>query len=587
MTRQEPSREYSTRPVVSVDAAAATVHIRCSGIDFHGGGGAILMVGDDERPTTVRPGGQPVVAECHEDSPLGPLHVRSLSWPLPEGITLTWRVGVCERRSGFTLQAAVYNGTGVPFRLREFSLLDAATTRLDVEGDPAAWHLGDLTHNGGSLAEVLLSSNERTKRMWEGFNMPVPHELPQDEKSNDGRWRRHSNLVSLYTDNGRRGLYAGAVGEESNVGFDWHVAGACCKLDVIGNMDDVRVDAGETRRSETVLFLAEPYAEAAAGCFRWLAAALGARTHRGPAVGWCSWYHKGPGVTAEHVVAVSRAVAARRDRLPMEVIQIDDGFERQAGDWECNDTFPEGWQPVVASIRQAGATPGIWLAPLAAHEKVAGPNYTCEKEGRLLDVHPDWFQRDATGKLHGSADNWGPTAYWLDPTHPGVTASIRRIIRRAMQEGFRYFKIDFNTVGGRLHDPKKTHLQALRDLYRLYREEIGEDAYLLSCSGLTRATVGLADSSRIGPDSCATWNAPHPCCIRDCIPAVASSAYANGLLYANDPDVSYMRPTWQLTASELRIGTVSSACSAARCSFPTRSPIRPTRPKRPCACSRF
>ncbi|MDA1088034.1 MAG: alpha-galactosidase [Verrucomicrobia bacterium] len=547
------SGERVSCPEISFDPAAAAVRIRGWGIDFQGGGcGATILVGNDERQETLRPQGAAAAVECREDSPLGPLQVSSLSWLLPGGVTLTWRVGLCERRRGFTLQAAIYNGTGAPFRLKEFALLAATATSVTLEGDPVGWHLGDLTHEGGTLAETLLSSNERTRRMWEGFKLPVPNDLPQDEKSNDGRWRRHTNAATLYTDKGRRGLYAGAVGEESDVHFDWHVEGVKCRLDVIGAMCDVLVDPGETRCSETALFLAEPYAEAATGYCRWLAAVLGARRHRGPVTGWCSWYDGGPSVTAERVIAVAGAVAARRDRLPMDVIQIDDGYQRQCADWECNEKFPEGWQPVVTAIRQAGAMPGIWLGPLVAHEKVSFLGYACEKEGRLLDLHPDWFQRDAAGKLNGSAGNWGPTAYWLDPTHPGAQAFIRRIMRRMVQEGFRYFKIDFNTVAGRMHNPKKTHLQALRDLYRLYREEIGEDAYLLSCLGFTRATVGLADASRIGPDSCAIWNQPHPCCIRDCVPAVAATAYANGILYANDPDVTYTRTTWALTEAELR-----------------------------------
>jgi hypothetical protein len=81
---------------------------------------------------------------------------------------------------------------------------------------------------------------------------------------------------------------------------------------------------------------------------------------------------------------------------------------------------------------------------------------------------------------------------------------------------------------------------------------MGEDTYLLSCSQLTRATIGYADASRIGPDSSPRWHAPHPCCIRDSIRAVGGTAWANGLLYANDPDVSYMLPRGNLTLDELR-----------------------------------
>ncbi|MBM4142851.1 MAG: alpha-galactosidase [Lentisphaerae bacterium] len=552
-----PCKSKSRGPVMSFSAETATVRIRTADFDFRGGGcAARILVGKEERREVLRPRGRATRAACRKKSPLGPLEVSSLCWEPKDGVALTWHFGMLLERRGFTLQAAVRNGGDAPFRLAEFTLLDSAATRLGVHGDPAAWHLGGIDHIGGSLAEVLSSRNERIRREHEGFGMPVPADLPRDEKATDGHWRRHANVATLYTDRGARGLYMGAAGAESVVQFDWRVDGADCRLEVVGEMCDVRVDPGETRLSETALFLAEPCAEAGAGYARWLAAVLGARTHRGPVTGWCSWYDGGPSVTAGHVVSVAGAVAARRDRLPMQVIQIDDGWQRQAGDWECNDKFPDGWKPVVDAIRRAGATPGIWLGPLVAHEKVTFLNYAGEKEnlkdGRLLDIHPDWFQRDSAGKLNGSAGNWGPTSYWLDPTHPGVRAFFRRIVRRMVQEGFRYFKIDFNHVAGRLHDPKKTHLQALRDLYRLYREEIGEDAYLLSCSGFNRATVGLADASRIGPDSCALWDAPHACCIRDCVPAVAATAFFNGVLYANDPDVTYTRPIWNITPAELR-----------------------------------
>ena len=81
---------------------------------------------------------------------------------------------------------------------------------------------------------------------------------------------------------------------------------------------------------------------------------------------------------------------------------------------------------------------------------------------------------------------------------------------------------------------------------------MGEDSYLLACIGFTRAVAGFADAVRIGPDSCAIWQATHPCCIRDCITAVGQNAAANGILFANDPDVSYTRPRNELDVTSLR-----------------------------------
>ena len=474
----------------------------------------------------------------------------------PEGFTLFWTVGTLLRQSGVFITASVLNGTGEPVRLRRIDLLSSERGGMQIDGAPDQWMLMSPKASEasvGDLATVLPSKNDRERQMWAGFNMPIPHPLPVDEKSNDGRWRSFRDFCTLTAERGAHALAAAAVTTEADVDFDWFVEkGAYC-LEILSQMSDVLLEPGEWRQAETVALIAGSYDEAVGDLYRWVAATHGSRTHREAMYGWCSWYDMGPRISASHTIELARAVRGYRSRIPMMVIQIDDGFQRQVGDWECNDTFPDGFQPVVEAIRDAGAKPGIWLAPLAVHETVGGPNYTAQ-DGRIVDVHPEWFQRDALGQFVGEADNWTPRARWLDPTHPGAAAFLRRTLRRMRQEGFEYFKIDFNQLGDgvRWHDPRKTRFQVYRDLYRLYREEIGEDAYLLSCSGFTRGTIGFADASRIGPDSCAIWRAPHPCCVQDCIRALGVTAHANGVFYHCDPDVSYTKPRMQLTDDELR-----------------------------------
>jgi hypothetical protein len=58
--------------------------------------------------------------------------------------------------------------------------------------------------------------------------------------------------------------------------------------------------------------------------------------------GWCSWYELGAAVTQADVVANLEFCAAHFDRRFLRYIQIDDGYQRAAGDWETNDKFPEG-----------------------------------------------------------------------------------------------------------------------------------------------------------------------------------------------------------------------------------------------------
>ena len=80
------------------------------------------------------------------------------------------------------------------------------------------------------------------------------------------------------------------------------------------------------------------------------------------------------------------ALSAQRARLPLQVIQIDDGFEAQVGDWSAfRPSFPEGVAPLAAEMRAAGFTPADdripeWMTvePLPPHNAV-------------FDVPEDWL----------------------------------------------------------------------------------------------------------------------------------------------------------------------------------------------------
>ena len=352
----------------------------------------------------------------------------------------------------------------------------------------------NLSYRNGTLAEALPSMNDQTRRYWEACKQPVPFDLPTDKYSTDGRWRVFYDFLTLYTDRGRRGVVMAAVGPaEAYVTFNCFVESGSAALEIISRMDDVLVDPGQSRRSEEVLILAGPYTAAAETVMRWIAATHGHRTHRGAITGWCSWYLKGAGVTDGMVNSLSNVVADS-GKLPMDIIQIDDGFQKTAGDWSCNERFAGGMAPVLEKIHNAGAVPGIWLAPLVVHDSLG---WTTSR--------PDWFQRTREGKLALEAGNWGPVSHYLDPTHPGVKQFMRQAVADMREQGFRYFKFDFNGLHDttRFHDPRKTSLQAFREMYGVFRNAAGEDSYILACTGgLNRGAVGFVDAARIGVDSC-------------------------------------------------------------------------------------
>jgi alpha-galactosidase len=482
-----------------------------AGIRLRAGAPAILVASDDGTSTSrLECQGDPAQRRTRRLTPGGMVEETTWTWTVDGGHSLAWRVGRLEDGTGCTLGMAFRNGGDRPVRLREMLLLDSDGQGLTAAGDPRTWLLTTFAHSRriGTLGEDLISINDDERAVWAGYGMPVPYPLPIDGRADDGRWRTFTDFLVLAGAGGGTALAIGAVGApEATVRFSCRVEGGQARIEVASEMSDVLVAPGAWRAAQEVVALGGGQEAISERLLRWCAATHGARTHRGPVAGWCSWYHHGVNVAASDVIAL--AEAARTRHLPIPVIQVDDGFQRQVGDWACNQRFPEGWAPVIASIRAAGSQPGVWLAPLAVHESTP-----------VFVKHPAWFQRDAAGALSGEAGNWGGRSRWLDPTQPGAAAFIRGIIREHRRAGFTYFKIDFNTVAGvsgaapgapRLHDTSRTAFQALRDLYRLYREEIGEDSYLLACIGFNRAVAGFADAARIGPDSSPTWQAAHPC----------------------------------------------------------------------------
>lgn len=491
---------------MAISISSSNVTIDRDGLSFSGGmPGAVLLMGNEEREVTwsATPGGVPQVRS--RLTPLGASEESVFSWTFLDGFRLEWHVTWFARQAGFSVRTIFTNESESPVRLRRLDMLQSVPAAL--QADSADWFV---------MAPFC------------GWKQEGEGPLVQDS----GKPRQFTDAMSITSQQGRLGLFVSAVGPaESDVTITLAGTGPGYGLGVFSEMTDIVVDPGESRTSEEVLFLFGPHQEAYADVLRWLTVTHGSRTHRGPFTGWCSWYEQYSNITAAHVQAVAGAVREKRDQIPQAVIQIDEGYQRHWGDWRTNQKFPEGWKPVVEAIRAAGAIPGVWLAPLGVFD-VTG----------VMSEHPDWFQK-ASGAFEPNGGNWREgTLHYLDPTHPGVREFIRNMIRNAKGEGFRYFKIDFNHVKpARYHDPKATRFQALRGLYRLYREEMGEDTYLNSCIvAMSRAVMGYVDAMRIGGDSDYHWSGG--CGILDAICATAAhTAPANGVVAAADPDVYYIK----------------------------------------------
>jgi alpha-galactosidase len=62
-----------------------------------------------------------------------------------------------------------------------------------------------------------------------------------------------------------------------------------------------------------------------------------------------------------------RALKEMRSEFPVEIVQLDDGYQTVLGHWDrTNAKFPSGLERIAAAIRAAGFTAGLWTAPFLA-----------------------------------------------------------------------------------------------------------------------------------------------------------------------------------------------------------------------------
>ena len=220
--------------------------------------------------------------------------------------------------------------------------------------------------------------------------------------------------------------------------------------------------------------------------------------------------------------------------LPIGVIQLDDGFSDDVGNWvRTTARFGSPLAAVAAEVRAAGRRAGIWTAPLLVGER-----------SRVAAEHPEW--------LVGGADagwNWGQRLRVLDVTHPDAAAHLQGVFRRLLSWGFDYFKLDFLYAGalpGRRRQDASP-LAAYREALRLIRGAVGPRATLLGCGAPLLPSLGLVDAMRVGPDV-ATHYEPAPGgdlsapSGRGAALTVRARAFQHGRFWINDPDCLIARP---------------------------------------------
>lgn len=289
------------------------------------------------------------------------------------------------------------------------------------------------------------------------------------------------------------------------------------------------------------------------------ASPLPPRNHAMPITGWNSWYNLYSYISDEIILEYLKSVknVSDREKLPMKIFQIDEGFTPEMGDWlEVKPQFPRGIKLVLDDIRESGFIPGLWIGPFMVGNR-----------SHLYREHPDWVVRDRKSggplvqwRLVGE-ERWNKLSeeyYILDATHPEAFEYLRQVFHIWRHEwGCEYFKTDFMHFGSEhgpdravWHTPGFTRTEVWRKVAEMIRAEIG-DALWLGCGCPLWASVGLVDAIRIGHDVGVDWRGRLSA--QSLLNDLATRNFANHVLWQTDPDCILLRDKHHnLTDKEVR-----------------------------------
>ncbi len=461
----------------------------------------------------------------HFQKVIGSCHLITMEWELEEGhLHKKVEYAISENHPIIQWRFHVSNLTGKAAHLDRIDML--RTGIINPKGLKTSDTYGRLTQLEGSKALGLDFEEENPEfafytNGWQSWNYsgtldindPFPWSrlgpLDQPMRMNTGTPRpmRKGHFISdffaVFGDRkSRMGLILGFLSQRQVFGTveSW-VDPKLPTLQMWANSDGVCIKPGQTFTTDwAYLEIADlNHQDPLSTYFEAVAAENDVKGNHTSPIGWCSWYHAFESVSEQWMMENIAWASVNRERIPLKVIQLDDGYEKWVGDWfSWKGSFPNGIETIGNAIREADFMPGIWIAPFIA-----------KRQSEIARQKPEWILRNRFKLPVSPGFLWNSFPCVLDITHPEVIEHLRRLIKRFVQElGYEYLKLDFLYAGalpGKRYNPSVTRAQGLYQALQVIRDAAGQETELLGCGCPLGSGIGIFDFMRIGPDVAPRW----------------------------------------------------------------------------------
>lgn len=262
--------------------------------------------------------------------------------------------------------------------------------------------------------------------------------------------------------------------------------------------------------------------------------------------GYTSWYYHNNNISFQELVR--RIEFYGKNKIPIDVFQIDDGYQKRVGDWlHLKADFDGRMKDIAQRIKSYNIKPGIWIAP-----------FICEKKSYLFQYHNEWLMRDRDENLVIAGFNplWSGKFYALNIYHPDFQEYLKYVLNIFIKEWrFEFLKLDFLYAASIY--PIKRHTRAMQMQYALdlIHNAVNwkkDNIKLLGCGIPFSHAFGNVNYTRIGSDVEEKWE--NYLKNFNFLERVSTFNSLNSTIYRhafntknflNDPDVFYLRDNFK------------------------------------------